>query len=213
MNNKPVLNDKYFGLQRVLLDALEQAAGGKGKERHADGEVFENQKICVINRWLAGSPIAGPLFQAVKKTVESSRMAPDRAIRELYGAINYLAAGIILLEEMMAVPNKPIPDDPTIDHVNAEIRRINDLRIKQEVERIEQKTLAHIEKAGLFLPGGEPVTDHPDEMAVFEAPVCNECFHMKVMVNDMPCKKCIDKPFRPHFTQSLPVYNEPPMPV
>jgi hypothetical protein len=182
MNNNPLSDNRYKELERILLDAMEQASGGKGKERHADGEAFENQKICVINRWLKGSPVAGALFQAVKKAVESSRMTPDAAIRELYGSINYLAAGIRLLEE--------IKDEyPPVDlgAVNAEIRRI------------EQKMLTHVDKEGLFLPGGEPVTDVPDEMAVFEEPLCEDCVYMEVLPGDMPCKKCIDKPFRPHF--------------
>ncbi len=200
MNNKPLVDDRYTQLARVLTDAMEQAVGGKGKERHADGERFENQKICVINRWLAGSPVAGALFQAVKKTVESSRMTPDAAIRELYGAINYLSAGIILLEEILAESKQA---------------QVSDMEVNAEIRRIERKMLTHVERVGVFLPGGEPVTDVPDELAVFEYPVCEDCYHMKLAPNEMPCKKCIDKPFRPHFTLSLPVYNKPspPMPV
>jgi len=91
----------YTNLTRVLEDAARQASDGKGKERHAVSEPFEQQKICVITRWLTDSPVAGPLFQAVKKSLESSRMKPYQAIHELYGAINYLAAAIIVLEESM----------------------------------------------------------------------------------------------------------------
>jgi hypothetical protein len=91
---------KYRRLEEVLADALSQASEGKGKERHATDEPFEEQKICVINRWIADSPVAGALFQAVKKTIESSRLSGERAINELRGAINYLAAAIILLEEI-----------------------------------------------------------------------------------------------------------------
>ena len=197
MNNKPLLVDKYGSLKRVLADAMLQAKSGKGKERHADGESFENQKICVINRWLDGSPIAGALFQAVKTTVESSRMTPDAAIRELYGAINYLSAGIILLEEKLAEL-----DQMTTPEVNAEVRLIT---LNEE----------YLEYKG-FLPCGSPFKDKvPDEIAVFEYPTCEDCYHMRLAPSEMPCKKCIDKPFRPHFTLSLPVYNKPspPMPV
>jgi hypothetical protein len=91
----------YASLARTLRGAYDQASKGKGKERHADDEPFQHQKICVINRWLAGSPVAGALFQAVKKTVESARLSDSAAIHELRGAINYLAAAIILLEERM----------------------------------------------------------------------------------------------------------------
>lgn len=98
VNSCPV-PDPYHSLRRVLREASEQASLGKGKERHASSENFEEQKICVINRWIKGSPVAGCLFQAIKKSVESSRLSPSRAIHELRGAINYLAAAIILLEE------------------------------------------------------------------------------------------------------------------
>jgi hypothetical protein len=103
------LVDNYGSLKRVLADAMLQAKSGKGKERHADEEPFENQKICVINRWLKDSPVAGPLFQAVKKTIESSRLPGERAIDELRGAINYLAAAIILLEEQLPPEPKDKP--------------------------------------------------------------------------------------------------------
>lgn len=98
---KDEYNDhNYDELRRVLKGAYDQAATGKGKERHATDEAFEDQKICVISRWISGSPVAGVLFQAIKKAIESSRLPKDRAIRELQGAINYLAAAIILLEEL-----------------------------------------------------------------------------------------------------------------
>lgn len=94
-------DNKYANLARVLVDALEQSSRGKGKERHATDEPFEDQKICVMNRWLRGSPVAGALFQATKKCFETAGFSdPDRAIHELRGAINYIAAAIILLEEI-----------------------------------------------------------------------------------------------------------------
>jgi hypothetical protein len=99
---------KYAALDQALQGAYNQASQGKGKERHADDESFENQKICVINRWITGSPVAGALFQAIKKSVESSRLSAPRAIRELQGAINYLAAAIILLEESMFKEEKEV---------------------------------------------------------------------------------------------------------
>ena len=91
---------RYRLLRDILMKAGNQAEFGKGKERHADGENFEDQKICVIGRWLKDSPVAGPLQQAVKKIVESSGFTPTRAIHELHGAINYAAAAIVLLQEL-----------------------------------------------------------------------------------------------------------------
>lgn len=94
----------YAGLHGVLSDAYHQAAGGKGKERHATDEPFEDQPIMVITRLLADHPVAALGYQAVKKTVEAGRLhrtkGPDAAIRELHGAINYLAAMVIRVREM-----------------------------------------------------------------------------------------------------------------
>ncbi len=88
----------YSSLRRVYRDAVFQAESGKGKERHAcDGEAFENQQICEINRRLGSNE--GALFQAVKKIYESKRLGREAAIRELLGALNYTAAAIILLRE------------------------------------------------------------------------------------------------------------------
>lgn len=94
----------YDRLAQVLFKALDQAASGKGKERHSSGEPFEDQPICVIARWVG---VGGTLFQAIKKARESVRLlqlkGPEAAIFELYGAINFLAASIIVLEEMRPV--------------------------------------------------------------------------------------------------------------
>ena len=92
------LNPKYDSLYKVLLSAYNQASNGKGKERHQlnDDEPFENQKICEIARRLS---IDYNLGQAVKKIYESKRLTDGRDIAELYGAINYIAAAIIVKQE------------------------------------------------------------------------------------------------------------------
>lgn len=95
----------YQSLQNVLEEAYIQASEGKGQERHAKGEPFEEQKICEITRRLIGSPIQSLLYQAVKKIYETTRTDP---IPELLGAINYIAAGIIILRELEA--QAAIPD-------------------------------------------------------------------------------------------------------
>lgn len=90
----------YDSLSNVYSMAFEQASAGKGKERHADAdnEPFERQVICEMARRL-GSPFC-PSYQAVKKIYEASKMEdPDRAIHELIGALNYVAATVILLQE------------------------------------------------------------------------------------------------------------------
>jgi hypothetical protein len=90
---------EYESLANVLHDAFDQAASGKGKERHANGdEQFEDQICCSVSKRIG---VAGPLFQVIKKADEASRMKPEAAVRELYGAINYAAAAIIVLEDKM----------------------------------------------------------------------------------------------------------------
>ena len=84
----------YGRLEEVLERASEQASTGKGSERHADGQSFEEQPIMWIEREFRSFQLG----QAVKKIHESQRLEPDAAARELLGAINYLAAKIIALE-------------------------------------------------------------------------------------------------------------------
>ena len=92
--------DPYAPLWRVLDAAYDQAANGKGKERHANSKPFTEQPIMEIAR------MVGPgyqLGQAMKKAQEAGGMIqrgqPDRARAELLGAINYLAACVLLIEE------------------------------------------------------------------------------------------------------------------
>lgn len=80
--------------------ALNQAQSGKGHKRHADENPFEKQKIFVINDWVNGSPVAGQLFQAIKKLAEAARLSkdnPEKALPDLLGAMNYTAAAVIRL--------------------------------------------------------------------------------------------------------------------
>ena len=96
--NSVELNPKYDSLYKVLIAAYNQASCGKGKERHQlnNEEPFENQKICEIARRLS---VDYNLGQAVKKIYESKRLTEGRDIAELYGAINYIAAAIIVKQE------------------------------------------------------------------------------------------------------------------
>lgn len=88
---------EYESLQGVLMEALYQAQSGKGKERHAnDGEPFEDQQICEIARRVG---VGFDLGQAVKKIYESQRLDKDRGVAELLGAINFLAAAVIVMRE------------------------------------------------------------------------------------------------------------------
>ena len=90
----------YAALVQALEAALNQAARGKGKERHANGKPFDQQPIMEIGR------MVGPGYQigqAMKKGQEAMTMRArgerDRARAELLGAINYMAAAWLLIGE------------------------------------------------------------------------------------------------------------------
>lgn len=95
----------YEDLAAVLTAAFDQAARGKGKERHANGRAFTDQPIFEINRMLP-SKIDGAAYQVIKKTQEACTMAAagklDAAKHELLGAIVYAAATYLLIEEKQA---------------------------------------------------------------------------------------------------------------
>lgn len=87
----------YERLAMVLKMAFNQAAHGKGKERHAaDGVPFEDQPMNAINELLGSND--GHIYQAGKKSIESKRLPDERAIAELLGAINYLAGAVIHIQ-------------------------------------------------------------------------------------------------------------------
>ena len=91
----------YDGLFNVLTRALHQAQDGKGKERHAQpGQAFEDQPIIQIGRMVGMGFQNG---QAIKKMVEAQGMLArgdyNAAEREVLGAINYLAAVVIEINQ------------------------------------------------------------------------------------------------------------------
>ena len=91
----------YEPLAIILRNAYLQAAEGKGTERHnPHGFDFRHQPICTIQD-AVGSGFA--LGQALKKTQEAAGMLvrdePEAAVRELHGAIVYLAAAVWHIEE------------------------------------------------------------------------------------------------------------------
>ena len=83
----------YETLHNVLNRAYEQAAKGKGKERHAGDLPFDEQPMQQISDLLNAD--AGMAFQACKKIHESRGLPHDAKIRELLGAINYIAGMVI----------------------------------------------------------------------------------------------------------------------
>ncbi len=88
--------DGYESLASVLIRAYDQAAKGKGAERHAQGLSFDEQPMQQLIR-LYGVGFA--LGQAAKKAQEAQRLPTvERQVAELLGAINYLAGAVIALE-------------------------------------------------------------------------------------------------------------------
>jgi hypothetical protein len=96
----------FYSLRDVFIQA-EAHARSKGNDRHAldDKQKFEDQPICTLTRQLG---LGFPLGQAMKKVLESQNLMrfPGRAKAELLGAINYIAAAIIVLEEQAVVKSK-----------------------------------------------------------------------------------------------------------
>jgi hypothetical protein len=86
----------YDSLKSVLDEALAQASTGKGNERHAAGRDFEDQPICVIPKLLLDDEGVALLYQAIKKLQESLRLPPPMRRAERLGAINYIAASLLL---------------------------------------------------------------------------------------------------------------------
>lgn len=89
----------YERLADVLERAFDQAATGKGAERHADDKPFHQQPMQTIGDRRGVGFILG---QADKKSEEAQGMANrgqvDAAVRELLGAIVYLSGAVIWLE-------------------------------------------------------------------------------------------------------------------
>ena len=94
-------DDGYNSLRAIYAQALEQAQGGKGLERHANGLPFDQQPICQGGRRFG---VGCLVYQAWKKSHETPVLlamdhGKERAVRELLGVINYAAAAIIVLQE------------------------------------------------------------------------------------------------------------------
>jgi hypothetical protein len=88
--------DGYQSLEEILYRAYQQAATGKGAERHGRGEAFDGQPTQVISDLLDSD--AGLAFQAIKKVNEGMRLEHGAKIKEMLGAINYIASIVIRME-------------------------------------------------------------------------------------------------------------------
>lgn len=99
----------YESLADVLQRAFNQAARGKGKERHAKDQPFHEQVMQVGAQHFGTGSL---LFQAFKKAEESQRLPHDRAMAELLGAIVYLA-GAVIAEERKHADRSTAANDPS----------------------------------------------------------------------------------------------------
>lgn len=95
--------DNYEKLRESFDNAADQASQGKGKQRHACDNAFEDQLMCSAQRLLKDHPCGGLAYQVIKKTVESGRILKlygvESARKELWGAMNYLAGMDIIYQE------------------------------------------------------------------------------------------------------------------
>jgi hypothetical protein len=97
---QPMPGPDYEPLMRVLHLAFDQAAAGKGKERHACGEGFMSQGIMERTKHHG---VGSATSQVEKKARETIRLIelgrPDAAKAELLGAIVYAAAAWLAVED------------------------------------------------------------------------------------------------------------------
>lgn len=116
------MTDNYKRLKEVLSLAVDQAENGKGKERHANGLPFDRQQIVSISKELGSLDFN--LGQAVKKCFEISKIKePLHQVNELLGAINYLAAAIIILQDKANEPKESLDHEISkyiLDKLNSE---------------------------------------------------------------------------------------------
>lgn len=91
----------YESLALVFNQALRQASAGKGHERHANNQPFEQQRMQMLTREYG---LGFALGQAAKKSAEAQDMAERGAVApaqfELLGAINYLAGAYLYLDSL-----------------------------------------------------------------------------------------------------------------
>ena len=92
----------YETLASALTAAYDQAARGKGKERHSgDNKPFDTQPIFEIPRMVG---VGGLTYQVMKKAQEATSMSGrheyDAAKKEMLGAIVYAAAAYLFIEEL-----------------------------------------------------------------------------------------------------------------
>jgi|SRR5690606_4628567 len=103
----------YERLEAVMQEALDQAAAGKGKERHANGSPFHEQRMQQIARLQGG--VDGLVYQAIKKLTEGVKLGPVRGRADVLGAAVY-AMGILVYWDNAA---KDAASEPRCDDLGS----------------------------------------------------------------------------------------------
>lgn len=112
--------EPYAAVRRILSEAHDQAATGKGRRCHAgfadEPLAFEDQPMQTLaqamNSQCRRAGLGGLVFQAMKKANESLGKDGKRAKAELLGAIIYLAGAVLLLEQDRAESSRDESDGP-----------------------------------------------------------------------------------------------------
>lgn len=162
----------YEQLAAVLQAAYDQAAAGKGAERHADGKPFHEQPMQTGSDMLGTD--AGLAFQAIKKIREGSTFVEfDRFERELLGAINYIAGMVIWRRRQLP---RMTEAHPSAEQSLGRMKRASSIDgVRQEGETIIVSTPE--QRAAIYAAlGAVPNADGGTVSIHFGAqPFCAEC--------------------------------------
>lgn len=160
------VNEGYESVAEVLQKALNQTQSGKGKDRHANDEAFENQKIMQGARTCG---LGGPSFQVSKKITEAQRQAEEGDYQGAYanieGAIIYAVAQYLRTEEL----EKEHADEAEKEYFN-EADVVEDFAWENLLRDMEAKR--HIGDARNYLYGG---TRRYTETQVGKKVLCSYC--------------------------------------
>lgn len=110
------LKPEYVSLEDVLARAYMQAAVGKGAERHnlSGTTRFEDQRMQTVSLLIDSHK--GMEYQVIKKITEGVNLPTHAAqIKELLGAINYIAGMILFLERKNYQKHAHLEEDESVN--------------------------------------------------------------------------------------------------
>lgn len=156
----------YERLNNVLRAALRQAQNGKGADRHANGLPFEKQRMQAISHLLGSE--RGMAYQVCKKVVEGLDLPThEMRVKELLGAINYIAGIVIYLQDTngeaveMEAPETDLPSWWIRESDGVEHRIVREMGQLKAVARYRPANSPdHITGLSACVPvGSAPVTE------------------------------------------------------